>query len=155
MNILSQPNRRSRRRQIDRRGAAAVEFAIVLPLIVLILVGAIDVGQAIHVSQVVNEASREGARKASRFDETSVDAVTAAVRDYIRGSYPGVGDGSIAVALSQDDGSAVASGDLSTVPTGTAVNCQVSLQYSAVRWTVGFPGLTGASIVKSTGMRRE
>lgn len=153
--MRSRTKRRSRQGRPPRRGAAAVEFAIVLPLIFLILVGAIDVGQSIHVSQVVNEASREGARQASRYDESSEAAVAAAVRDYIRGSYPGVGDGSIAVSMTQSDGTSVASGDLTTVTSGTPLTVQVDLQYSAVRWTVGFPGLTGASIVKATSMRRE
>jgi Flp pilus assembly protein TadG len=47
------------------RGAAAVEFAIVLTVLLLILLGIIDFGRLLFVSQAVKSASREGARVAA------------------------------------------------------------------------------------------
>ncbi|MGB6041722.1 MAG: TadE family protein, partial [Pirellulales bacterium] len=47
-----------------RRGVAAVEFALVAPLFVLMVMGMIEVGRAIMVQQVLTNASREGARRA-------------------------------------------------------------------------------------------
>lgn len=47
------------------RGAAAVEFAIVLVVLLLILLGIIDFGRLLFVSQAVKSASREGARAAA------------------------------------------------------------------------------------------
>ncbi len=44
-----------------RSGAAAVEFALVAPLLVLITFGSIDIGGLLQVSQLVSNASREGA----------------------------------------------------------------------------------------------
>jgi Flp pilus assembly protein TadG len=46
-------------------GATAVEFAIILPILLLIVGGIMDVGHAYHELHVVNEASREGARVAA------------------------------------------------------------------------------------------
>ncbi len=44
------------------RGAAAVEFALVLPLLLALVLGTIDWGYYFFVEQVVVNAAREGAR---------------------------------------------------------------------------------------------
>jgi Flp pilus assembly protein TadG len=47
------------------RGAAAVEFALVLPVLLLVLCGIIDFGRALHAQVVLTQAAREGARLAA------------------------------------------------------------------------------------------
>jgi len=49
------------RRQPDR-GAAAVEFALVLPLLLLVVFGLIDFGRMLNAQITLTEAAREGAR---------------------------------------------------------------------------------------------
>jgi Flp pilus assembly protein TadG len=46
----------------NQKGVAAVEFAIVLPVLVLILFGTIEFGLLLFNKQVITNASREGAR---------------------------------------------------------------------------------------------
>ena len=46
----------------DQKGVAAVEFAIVLPLLVLLLVGIIEASICFYNKQVITNASREAAR---------------------------------------------------------------------------------------------
>lgn len=46
-------------------GAAAVEMALVLPLLLLLLFGIIDFGRALNAQITVTEAAREGARAAA------------------------------------------------------------------------------------------
>ena len=46
----------------DQKGAAALEFAIVLPILVLLLFGIIEWGLLLFNQQVLTNASREGAR---------------------------------------------------------------------------------------------
>lgn len=53
---------RQSRRHGNDRGAAAVEFAIVLPVLVAILCGTIDWGYYFFTRSVLVNASREGAR---------------------------------------------------------------------------------------------
>jgi Flp pilus assembly protein TadG len=62
------------------RGAAAVEFALVLPLLLMIVLGTIDWGWYFFVSQIVTNAAREGARVGSltAYDPDNPDADTAA-----------------------------------------------------------------------------
>jgi Flp pilus assembly protein TadG len=59
--------RLNRRRQKDS-GAAAVEFALLLPILLLVTLGAIDWGYFFFVKQRVVNAAREGARAGSVVD---------------------------------------------------------------------------------------
>ena len=47
---------------IGQKGVAAVEFAIVLPFLVLLVFGTIEFGLMFYNKQVITNASREGAR---------------------------------------------------------------------------------------------
>ena len=56
---------RSRRTQQDRRGVAAVEAAIILPVLLVLMVLMWDLGQLIRGLQVVSMAAQEAGRQAS------------------------------------------------------------------------------------------
>jgi Flp pilus assembly protein TadG len=53
------------RRRDPQRGAAAVEFALVLPLLLTLVLGSIDWGWFFFIDQLVTNAAREGARAGS------------------------------------------------------------------------------------------
>jgi Flp pilus assembly protein TadG len=57
--------RRSGGRNARDRGSVAVEFALVLPLLLLIVFGIIDFGRALNAQITLTEAAREGARLAA------------------------------------------------------------------------------------------
>ena len=46
----------------NQNGAALIEFAIIFPLLVLLVMGAIEFGLLCYNKQVIINASREGAR---------------------------------------------------------------------------------------------
>lgn len=48
----------------DERGGAMVEFALVVPLLLVLMMGIIDFGRAWNVKQALTDAAREGARRA-------------------------------------------------------------------------------------------
>jgi Flp pilus assembly protein TadG len=48
-------------------GAIAVEFAIILPILILLVFGIIDFGHAWYMEHVMSDASREGARYGTRY----------------------------------------------------------------------------------------
>jgi len=47
------------------RGAAAVEFALLLPMVLLLVFGLIDFGRALNAQVTLTQAAREGARLAA------------------------------------------------------------------------------------------
>ncbi len=48
--------------RVDARGQALVEFALVLPILILIFMGTIDLGRGIYAYNVVANAARDGVR---------------------------------------------------------------------------------------------
>lgn len=81
------------KRKTRLRGVAAVEFAIILPLLMLIILGAIDFGRFAHAHIAVTNAARAGAgygimNPFNTADTTAknvwVTAVTQAVRDELQ-----------------------------------------------------------------------
>lgn len=51
-------------RRARDRGASAVEFAIVLPLLLLVIAGIVDFGRALFTQVILTNAAREGVRAA-------------------------------------------------------------------------------------------
>ena len=75
----------------DERGAALLETAITIPIILLICVGIFEFGRAYQTWQVLTNAAREGARVSILTDKTD-DQVKAAVENYMKtGGLPCVG----------------------------------------------------------------
>jgi Flp pilus assembly protein TadG len=64
---------RSRRASRSEAGSALVEFAIVLPFILLLLLGAIEIGRFAYFSIVVANASRAGAQYGAQNIQTALD----------------------------------------------------------------------------------
>jgi hypothetical protein len=51
--------------RLDDRGSAVVEFAVVVPLLVLVVLAVVQVGLALHVRATIQSAAAEGARVAA------------------------------------------------------------------------------------------
>jgi Flp pilus assembly protein TadG len=78
--------RRAGRGADGDRGAVLVEFAIVLPLLAMLLLGMVTGGLALHQHQQISHAAREGARYGARVppDQTFASGSWASnVRDII------------------------------------------------------------------------
>ena len=63
--VMSRSVRARRGRRRSERGAAAVEFALVVPILLMLVCGIVDFGLAINRYAMVNSAAREGVREAS------------------------------------------------------------------------------------------
>ena len=81
------------RLRASERGAELVEFALALPLLLVVFGGIIDFGLLLQRHQVLSNAAREGARLAILPGYTCATDVVPRVQAYVR---EGVGDASAA-----------------------------------------------------------
>ena len=71
-----------RRRMRSERGAAAVEFALVVPILIVLVFGIAEFGRAFFIQSTISGAAREGVRRialADSSDPTGTAAATAAL----------------------------------------------------------------------------
>ena len=128
----------------DARGQALVEFALVVPILMLLLLGIVDFARAWNVYEVLTDAGREATRLAVVDNGSTAAEVRAVVKQAAARAGVAVADGDIAIA------EGVARGDPTTV----------TISYGhELRWVGGLLGLVGADrtidfTIAST-MRRE
>jgi Flp pilus assembly protein TadG len=102
------------------RGAALIEMALTLPLLLLISISVYEFGRAFQHWQVLTNATREGARIAS-LPGTSDDAITERVQDYLAaGQLPFANSASVSVAHD---------GEITIGPDATASASTVTVNY--------------------------
>ena len=68
-----------RRSRLNRKGQALIEFALVLPLVLLLVVGMLEFARAWNLHQVITDAVREGARRAVLADDPNCPGSAAAM----------------------------------------------------------------------------
>ena len=77
----------------DRRGGAAIEFAVIGPLLCTMMLGAVDVGRMFYVRQNLEYATEQ----AARYFMLNPTAATSAVTTYLRGTMTGAPGSSVSV----------------------------------------------------------
>lgn len=128
--------------RIYRRGAAVVEFAIVAPVLLLLVFGMIEYGRLVMVQQVITNATREGARRAV-LDGATTAGVTTIVNDFLAASRV---SGAV-VTVTPNPPSSAAFGDPVTV--------SVQVPFSQVSWLPTPMFLSSTTLSATTVMRRE
>lgn len=132
----------TQRRLKRRRGTAAVEFAIVAPLVFLMLFGMIEFGRMLMVQQILTNASREGARRAI-IESSTMTEVTEIVTDYLqRNSISGA-----TLTLEPTD--------LTSVGAGDPVSVSVAVTYDQVSWLPVPQYAGGVLLTGQSRMRAE
>lgn len=122
--------RRSLRR--PRRGAALVEFAMVVPVVFVFLFVMIELSRYVMVQQALTSAAQQGCRKAMLATTQSNRAVEAAVRDYLGGSLGAMADsGAVQVTVTPET--------LSEISSGSDVTVRVQVSTADVSWVRGTP----------------
>lgn len=125
------------------RGASTVEFALVLPALMLIIFGIIEFGRVFMVHQMLNSAAREGARIAS-MPGADNSAVLAAIAE------------ELASAGLTADGYEFSPSDVSTASRNDPVTVRIRIDYESFAWAPGFiPGLSGMQLESVVVMRKE
>ncbi|MCW2738157.1 TadE/TadG family type IV pilus assembly protein [Nocardioides sp.] len=141
----------NRRRRGGERGAVAVEFALLMPILLALVAGMIDAGFAINRYTMLNNAAREGVRAAS-LGQTSAE-VTAVVNKYLGDS--GVTATTVSLTCQKPNSTTpCASWTAGKASGGTAI---LTITYSHP-WITPVPGLMGTDSInlsKTTRMRIE
>jgi Flp pilus assembly protein TadG len=121
----------------ERRGVAVVEFALVAPLMVLLVLGMLECGRLFLVRQTLIVAAREGARVAAYSDRGQVAPQVNRV----------LADASLAGAtITTEPAGSPAAGDPVTV--------RVSLPFQNAAWIPPF-FLRGHTVTASATMRKH
>jgi Flp pilus assembly protein TadG len=133
---------RSRKRRNSRQGAAAVEFAVMAPFLIMLVFGMLEVGRALMVQHLLTNAVRDGARSATLEGITSSEVETQVASYLAASSVPGV--------TVQVDPM-----DLSTAAPGDPVTVTAAVPFETVNWLPSSFFLPGAILQARMVMRRE
>ena len=131
-----------------RTGAAMLEAAIVLPILIMLFLGIIEMGRVMMLNQVATNAAREGARLAI-VPGASNAAVTTAVNNYLDNAGVSGSSRSVVVMNQSDVATTV-----DAIPSKESVTIRISFPYSSNTW--GFTRImAGKTLVSEVTMRRE
>src|SRR6476619_529806 len=74
--------------RLNERGASAIEFAIILPVLMLILFGTIEFGMIMFAREILTNASREGARAGivQQTPKPTIGQIQGVVTNYLSGT---------------------------------------------------------------------
>ena len=148
--------RKCRGRQ--RKGAAAVEAAIILPVLIILTLGSIDMAQYITASQRVTNACREGARMAAKAKTEDSSEIKEVVTDYLAASYPkfsGEMEQLVKVAVFNENGKQVDGSVKASVESGDQLEIVIKFNFKEIRWLPGPKYSANNEFLSSTFCRRE
>lgn len=150
----------TRKTSLGRRGAAAVELAVASPVLVLLLLGTLDLGQFVNMGEVISNTSRITARKAARSSTLTNASVKTAAIDHLDNHFAHVSRQRLedATTVTVNNGSGVALTDAQlkdVVRSGDQLVVTVSFDYAQIRWLKGgLPFLDNGTLAFTTTIRR-
>lgn len=117
----------------SRRGAALVETAVILSLLLTLLLGILEFGRVVMLRHVITSAAREGARLAVVGTASSPQITTQGIRDHINQFLAGCSLRNLEVSIYQaDPASGVELGSWDQADYGEAIAVKVEGDYSPV-----------------------
>jgi Flp pilus assembly protein TadG len=115
----------------DRRGATAMETAVTLPILLMLLLGVLDYGLMTMTRHLMDNAAREGARLAvvsTSATGTSTTLTTAQIQTYVTGYLAGLSASNLSVQVFQADPVTGANiGSWSTAGLGANIAVQIDM----------------------------
>jgi Flp pilus assembly protein TadG len=132
----------------DERGQATVEFALILPVLLLLVLGIIEFGKAWNLAQIATDAVREGTRRCVLADNTVYTSAWVDTDIKNRMAQAGVPTTAPTIEFSSPGAAAGAECENSDQP----VTVTLSLPYS---WMFLGPALSPITIKSSFTMRNE
>jgi Flp pilus assembly protein TadG len=137
-----------------RKGAALVEAAIVRPVFFMAIVGIVEFGRGMMVSQLVTNGSREAARRAVFDGSTNTDVETF-VQDKLSSSIGcGATDITVDIVITPDPNNNTTGSNLVNAQPYDLITVTVSVPYDEVSFFAG-KYLAGKTLTAETTMRHE
>lgn len=124
-----------------RDGAAAVEFAVVSPVLVLIVLGLIDTGCLLMTQAALTHAARDGVRHAVMDDHTLAETF-GLVQDQLR--QAGISGARVDVFP-----------DPTQATVGESIRVAIDVRYGDVSWFQGVSPFSGVDLRSHAVMRSE
>ena len=128
------------RRDTPRRGQAVVEFALVLPLFLLLVFGALELGRALLRLHLLNNVAREGARVGTLPGNVEQD-VTSKVNSFLTANGMQTGTWTTTISVTDSDG-VPRSGGLSDAQQGDQVDVTITHNFGVLTGSI-IPGFQG------------
>lgn len=141
------PRTKPGRRSARRSGAALVEFAIVTPVLLVLVLGMIEIGRAVMVTEVLTYAARMGARTGA-ISSGSTAGAKAAANTVLSDS--GITSATVTVYV---NGSSVT--DAAAAKSGDKISVTVTIPYANVTWLSNPDYLQGKTLKGQVVMRKE
>ncbi len=141
------------RHERSRCGAALVEMAVVLPLLLTIVMGIIEFGRALMVSQLVTNAAREGTRLAAMDGSTNTE-VEAYVRQFVTTTLNvAPADINVAIVITAATGNPSPVNNISNAKTRDQIQLSVSVPFEKVSYMTpvriaGNTNISGMSVTR-------
>ena len=137
-----------------RKGAALVEAAMVLPIFFLAIVGIVEFGRGMMVSQLVTNSSREAARRCV-LDGSTNSVVEQYVQDKLSNSLgTSTGDVTVTITITPDPNNTTTGNNLADAQPYDLVTVKVLVPFDKVCYFSG-RFLAGKSLSAETTMRHE
>jgi Flp pilus assembly protein TadG len=135
--VLPRPGRLSPLPGWDRRrvGIAAVEFAMVAPLLALIIVGMFELSRGMQVKDMLSDAARKGCRTGIQRDKGNAD-ITTDVTDIMVDNHVPQSAITVTITVTDPDGNTLS--DSLGAPEGSKVAVQVGVPVANVMWMTGY-----------------
>lgn len=137
---------RRQRSTVLRCGAAAVEFAVVAPLLFSVVLAILEFGRGMMVAETLTAAARAGCRAASLSGAT-----TSIATNIVTSNLTGITGTTVTMTVNG------ATKNVSQSVSGDTVAVTVSVPYSSVSWlpTASSPYLKSVTLSGSASMCRE
>lgn len=141
--------RMTRHRPVSK-GQALVEFALVMPVIVLMIFGLVDVGRAVFTYNTLSQSARQAARTAIvNQDSTSIE--NTAIEN---GATLGLSASDVDVCFKSDDSTerdcSSTAGDCTTILVGCLAIVEAHTDYAPLTPVIG--SLLGTILMSSTSV---
>ena len=127
----------ARRPATGRKGAVALEFALILPIFMMLMLGIIECGQVMSSEELITNATREGARLAGlggstmgTGSSTGANEVNYRIRSYL--SSGGIAPSTATITITDLDATIT---DLPQASAGDRIKVTVAVPFKSIAWS--------------------